>query len=239
MNNKLLNRFVCFLFVFSSFSLLAKDSMSLYDRDYKKQLKDIRKEEKKLAKKKLEAKQDYKDSSRLAHQKNKLSRWADKDGYIWFYDEENKHTYFLSNFYPCSVKVGEFNFACAEAAFQAYKFTHIPELFARFRKLDGDEAWKLGQRYDYQKRQDWYQVRETIMLAILRAKFQQNPNLVDLLVATGNAYLVEHTKRDTFWADGKDGRGQNRLGNLLMQLRGEFGGVGVVSKSARYRKFVD
>ena len=36
---------------------------------------------------------------------------------------------------------------------------------------------------------------------------------------TGDAELVEHTKNDRYWADGGDGTGRNRLGQLLMELR--------------------
>jgi predicted NAD-dependent protein-ADP-ribosyltransferase YbiA (DUF1768 family) len=34
--------------------------------------------------------------------------------------------------------------------------------------------------------------------------------------------LVEHTARDSYWGDGGDGSGRNRLGHLLMQLRAEL-----------------
>jgi N-glycosidase YbiA len=174
----------------------------------------------------------------LAHQKNKLARFVDRDGFIWFYDKDNKYTFFLGNFYPTSIKLWQMEFACAEAAFQAAKFLHNPDLAKRFTRLDGEEAWKLAQRFNYQQRPDWYKVRETLMLETLRAKFQQNPELSELLVATGDAYLVEHTDRDAYWADGGDGKGKNRLGHLLMQIREEKGGMGQVSKPSKYRKFV-
>jgi predicted NAD-dependent protein-ADP-ribosyltransferase YbiA (DUF1768 family) len=34
--------------------------------------------------------------------------------------------------------------------------------------------------------------------------------------------LVEHTKKDKYWADGGDGSGKNRLGELLMKVRAEI-----------------
>lgn len=37
--------------------------------------------------------------------------------------------------------------------------------------------------------------------------------------ATGDAELIEHTRTDAYWGDGGDGRGKNRLGILLMDLR--------------------
>lgn len=179
------------------------------------------------------AREDY----RLAHKKNRLAYYTDRDGYIWFDDEDNRYTFFLSNFYPCSVRIWNMKFPSAEAAHQAAKFLHKPALAARFTQLDAEEALKLGQRHSYEQRADWYKIREDVMLDILRAKFNQHPDLTQRLLATGDAYLVEHTDRDSYWADGGDGKGKNILGKLLMRLREEKGGVGVVSKPSKYRKF--
>jgi predicted NAD-dependent protein-ADP-ribosyltransferase YbiA (DUF1768 family) len=43
-----------------------------------------------------------------------------------------------------------------------------------------------------------------------------------LLISTGNKTLVERADNDSYWGDGKDGNGRNRLGELLMQLRTEL-----------------
>lgn len=173
-----------------------------------------------------------------ARQKNKLASYAERDGFIWFDDKDNKETYFLSNFYPASIQVSGAKFSCAEAAFQAAKFSHKPDLCMRFTRLEGEEAWKLAKRHSYEQRSDWYKIRDNVMLEVLRAKFRQNANLAELLLATGDAYLVEHSERDAYWSDGGDGKGKNQLGQILMQVRGELGGVGEVAKPGKYRKFV-
>ena len=41
---------------------------------------------------------------------------------------------------------------------------------------------------------------------------------------TGTRELVEHTANDSYWGDGGDGTGQNKLGKLLMQVRDEVKG---------------
>jgi N-glycosidase YbiA len=53
----------------------------------------------------------------------------------------------------------------------------------------------------------------------LRLKFSQNPHLLELLLSTGNRLLVEHTVNDSYWGDGGDGSGKNRLGHILMEVR--------------------
>jgi predicted NAD-dependent protein-ADP-ribosyltransferase YbiA (DUF1768 family) len=40
-----------------------------------------------------------------------------------------------------------------------------------------------------------------------------------MLVRTAERTLVEHTALDSYWGDGGDGTGKNRLGVLLMQVR--------------------
>ena len=43
------------------------------------------------------------------------------------------------------------------------------------------------------------------------------------LLASGDSLLVERAHKDSYWGDGGDGSGQNRLGQLLMQVRTELG----------------
>lgn len=174
----------------------------------------------------------------LPHQKNRLSYFADHDKYIWFTDKGNKYTFFLSNYYPAPIKMWNMKFLCSEAAFQAAKFLEKPEIIVRFTSLEGHDAFELAQSLSHQQRGDWYQVREKIMLEVLRAKFEQHPELTELLMATGDAYLVEHSDRDPFWTDGGDGKGKNRLGKLLMQLRLEKGGAAMPAQPEEYAKFI-
>lgn len=54
----------------------------------------------------------------------------------------------------------------------------------------------------------------------LRLKFSQNPHLLERLMATDNAIICQHTKYNDYWGDGGDlGKGKNRLGVLLMEVR--------------------
>ena len=57
------------------------------------------------------------------------------------------------------------------------------------------------------------------MMIALRAKFDQYPELKQLLLSTAGNGLVEHTENDNYWGDAGDGSGLNRLGDLLVELR--------------------
>jgi len=60
------------------------------------------------------------------------------------------------------------------------------------------------------------------MYEALRRKFNAHSDLKVKLLATGNSKLIEHTPRDSYWGDGGNGSGKNRLGILLMRLRDEL-----------------
>lgn len=74
-----------------------------------------------------------------------------------------------------------------------------------------------------QLRPDWEEIKDEMMLRILRIKFAAGTELAARLLSTGNATLVEgNAWGDTYWGTNLNGRGQNRLGQLLMQVRQEL-----------------
>jgi ribA/ribD-fused uncharacterized protein len=128
---------------------------------------------------------------------------------------------FLSNFAAAPIELDGAAWPTTEHYYQAQKFLDPARRESiRAAPTPGDakaRAWASGAT----PRPDWDAVRDEVMLAALRAKFTQHPELRDLLLATGDALLVEHTTNDHYWGDGGDGSGQNRLGALLMQVRAE------------------
>ena len=72
---------------------------------------------------------------------------------------------------------------------------------------------------------NWASIKVDRMRAVLRAKFTQHPNLRQLLLGTGARRLVEaatvNNAVNRFWGE-VDGKGENTLGKLLMELRDEF-----------------
>jgi len=69
---------------------------------------------------------------------------------------------------------------------------------------------------------EWAQIKFDRMRAVLRAKFDQHADLRELLLSTGNARLVEagtvNNAVNRLWGE-VDGKGENRLGVMLMELR--------------------
>ena len=60
------------------------------------------------------------------------------------------------------------------------------------------------------------------MKEIVRAKFEQHPELTEKLLATGDTYLEEgNTWGDRIWGT-VNGQGANNLGRILMEVREEL-----------------
>lgn len=122
--------------------------------------------------------------------------------------------YFLSNFYERGFLFDGLYYQNAEAAFQAQKDPARRDEFLFLRPFD---AKSLGRRV--RLRPDWEEVKIDVMREVLRAKFDQLPDLKEKLLATGNRILVEGNNHgDTTWGQ-VNGKGSNYLGRLLMGLR--------------------
>lgn len=85
--------------------------------------------------------------------------------------------------------------------------------------ISAGEAKRRGRKITL--RDDWEEIKEDVMLELLREKFS-DPELADMLTATYPLELVEGNNwSDTYWGVYR-GIGQNRLGILLMQIRDEL-----------------
>ena len=60
--------------------------------------------------------------------------------------------------------------------------------------------------------------KETVMKKGLIFKFKQHPEMLDRLMLTGEALLIEASHRDAYWG-GLIPNSKNRLGECLMELR--------------------
>lgn len=126
---------------------------------------------------------------------------------------------FLSNFHPSTISVEGNLYRTVEHAYQALK-SPDEDVRKTIREAGTpSQAKKLGRCILI--RNDWDQVREGVMLDLLRKKFE-NPFLAEKLLSTGDEELIEGNNwNDTFWGVCR-GVGENKLGILLMQVRDEI-----------------
>ena len=80
-------------------------------------------------------------------------------------------------------------------------------------------AIKLGKNWFKKKRSDWKQIETTIMTRALYTQCQVYPEMAAALLETGDVPLVENSQYDYFWGCGRDRRGKNHYGQVLMNIR--------------------
>lgn len=143
------------------------------------------------------------------------------DGTIASFDGEYA---FLSNFHPAPIhtETGDV-YPTAEHCFQAMK-TDCPVDQERIRlAISPGQAKRIGRTVKLTDK--WESLKDGYMSMIVEAKFVQNPDLRQKLLATGDADLIEgNTWHDNYWGNCTcpkctDIIGRNQLGMILMYIR--------------------
>lgn len=106
--------------------------------------------------------------------------------------------------------------ASVEHYYQAQKYAGSPAAEV-IRKAPTPR--KAGRHRSLTVRVDWEAIKEQVMYRAIKAKFEQNQGLRELLLATGDDELIPQSNSDFFWGAGEDGSGNNRLGSSLMESR--------------------
>ena len=140
---------------------------------------------------------------------------------INFYTTTGEYGCF-SNFSRHPITLKGKRWPTSEHYFQAQKFAGTEHEEDVRRAGKPSQAAAMGRDRKRPLRRDWEGVKDQIMLEAVRAKFTQHEELRAVLLGTGDAKLVEHTENDSYWADGGDGSGKNRLGQILTQVRDEL-----------------
>ena len=130
-------------------------------------------------------------------------------------NEFKNENFFLSNYYVVPVTYNGLTFQSNEAAFQAQKTLNEGQR-RKFTKLAPNKAKAKG--CNVLLREDWEEVKRDFMRDFIHQKFQ-NENLKKLLLATGDAELIEGNYWHDYYWGVCNGVGQNWLGKILMEER--------------------
>ena len=153
-----------------------------------------------------------------------------------------KHTFFwradhpLSQWYPAEFVLNDHSFTSAEQYMMWRKAMLFEDLETADKILATDspeEAKKLGRQVKNFQQEQWDAACKQIVYEGNYAKFSQNPELLEQLLATVGTLIVETNPRDRIWGIGmfereakqtppEQWRGQNLLGKILTVLRDLF-----------------
>ena len=142
---------------------------------------------------------------------------------IRFYRANQKEYSFLSNLYKRSIKFEGKEFTTSEHAYQYGKFAKkdvaewamnapAPHLLAII--AHGLFRWDVVP--------NWSKIKVERMKNVLIEKFTQHSDLKEKLLSTKDSILIEESNIDPYWGCGKNGKGKNMLGILLMEVREEL-----------------
>jgi ribA/ribD-fused uncharacterized protein len=120
----------------------------------------------------------------------------------------------LSNFWMAPITIDGWTFPSTEHVYQAAKSLDRDDWRAIQQLATPGQAKRFGKTVDL--RPDWILIRLDVMTQIIKAKFDQHPDLKEKLLATQGIELVEGNNwNDTFWGVCR-GVGENHLGKILM-----------------------
>jgi len=156
------------------------------------------------------------------------------DQRILFFGRDSAAFGFLSHFHPSPFLLDAETWPTVEHFYQAQKSDH-PDYKAAIRAAVSpgavkrlaappDAPGRSSQKSWFRKngimpRADWHEVKLDIMRRADWAKYSQNPDLAQTLLATNSAELIEDSPFEPFWGTGRDGNGQNWAGRVLMEVR--------------------
>ena len=170
---------------------------------------------------------------------------------ILFYQEKDPY-WELSNWYPCEFEYAGIRYKSMEQYMMYQKALIMRDKEAAQDILNTDspaEAKKIGKNIkskhsahlkDIDEKTEtidvWRHYRYSIVKRGVRAKLLQNPQILKMLLDTGNSFIGECSKNDLIWGLGESidvngielriargfFKGKNYLGRIYMALRQEF-----------------
>lgn len=95
----------------------------------------------------------------------------------------------------------------------------VPEMWSR---IPYTQAVYVRDGVSRDRRQEpvFARTKDIVMFEAVYAKFTQNTELKHHLLSTGGEQLVENAIHDPYWGWGASRNGENKLGRILMMVRG-------------------
>ena len=125
----------------------------------------------------------------------------------------------LGSHFPLGFRLDDADWPTVEHYYQAMKFDDDAYRERIRTAANPAAARRLGHAWLKRKRHDWKRLRAVIMTRALYTRARSHPLCAEALLETGEQRLVESSQYDYYWGIGRDGRGENRYGRLLMEVR--------------------
>ena len=121
----------------------------------------------------------------------------------------------------CFELEGQF-WPSVEHYFQAMKFEDADTQEKVRSAKHPAKARRLGRSRLKKLRKDWSKVRRVFMTRAVYVKCRTHPEVAERLLSTGERRIFENSQYDYFWGCGRDRRGHNTYGQVLMDVRNKL-----------------
>ncbi|HMA37913.1 MAG TPA: NADAR family protein [Chloroflexia bacterium] len=138
---------------------------------------------------------------------------------IYFYSNKEQPYGCFSNFSAHIFQLDGAVWPTSEHYFQAQKFAGTAHVEAIRQAHTPKEAARRGRDRQRPLRADWDAVKDSVMRRAVLRKFETHADIRAVLLGTGDEELIEAAPGDYYWGCGTDGTGQNKLGQILMEVR--------------------
>ena len=112
--------------------------------------------------------------------------------------------------------------ATVEHYYQAMKFENAAHQ-EKIRAAESPaQARKLGSTRFRKIRKDWKEIKVVVMTRAVYTQSKTHAEVASALIETNEHRIVENSQYDYFWGCGRDRRGKNAFGQVLMNVRAKI-----------------
>jgi ribA/ribD-fused uncharacterized protein len=131
----------------------------------------------------------------------------------------NDPNHLLSSYSKHAFELDGFEWPSVEHYYQAMKYGDADYREQIRQAPHTADAAKLGKSKKHGKRKDWDKVKVTFMTRGMYIKCRSHDEVAQMLLDSENVEIAEVSQYDYFWGIGRDLRGDNAFGKMLMGIR--------------------
>ncbi len=128
----------------------------------------------------------------------------------------------LGTFSKHAFELEDKEWPSVEHYYQAMKFEDEKSQEAVRRADHPKKARRIGRSRFKKIRKNWKEVKAVYMTRAVYIKCRTYPDIAKKLLATDDRKLVESSQYDYYWGCGRDRRGVNMYGQVLMNVRAKL-----------------
>ena len=131
----------------------------------------------------------------------------------------------LSSYSKFGFYLDDAEWPSAEHYYQAMKFEDAT-IREKIRQAPHPmESTKLAKQHKKHIRKDWDKIKTAVMTRGTYMKCRTHEEVASALLNTADKTIVENSQFDYYWGCGRDGRGKNMYGKILMDIRDKLSAV--------------